>query len=153
MDYTLQKAVELGVSRIVPLACERSVVRLTGERAEKRRQHWQQLVVAACEQCGRNVIPAVADLTRFADGLSVAQGCLALLMDPRAIVSMADLPMPNQAVVLLAGPEGGFSPAEEGAALAAGFTGVRFGPRILRTETAAVAGISLMQGLWGDLAR
>ena len=151
MDYTLQKAVELGVARIVPLACERSVVRLSGERADKRRQNWQQLVVSACEQCQRNVVPQVSAVADFAQAMASMTGSTGFLMDPRAPASLRDLSPPSGEVALLAGPEGGFTTAEEIAAQQAGFVPVRFGPRILRTETAAVAAVSVLQALWGDL--
>jgi 16S rRNA (uracil1498-N3)-methyltransferase len=151
MDYTLQKAVELGVSRIQPLACARSVVKLTGERADKRRGHWQNLVIAACEQCGRNVVPEVAAVDTLQGWLanSPAQP-LRIMFSPDADASLHTLAKPETGLEILAGPEGGFSPDEYRAALAAGFVPVRLGPRVLRTETAAVAALSAMQVLWGD---
>ncbi len=150
MDFTLQKAVELGVSHIQPVSCVRSVVRLSAERAQKRQQHWQQLVIAACEQCGRNVIPEVAAVTPLNDVLGQAHAGLRLLLDPVGAVTLHELAAPDQGLQLLAGPEGGFDPAERARALHNGFIGVRLGPRVLRTETAALAAISVMQLLWGD---
>ena len=150
MDFTLQKAVELGVSHIQPVSTVRSVVRLSGERALKRQQHWQQLVIAACEQCGRNVIPEVAAVMPLVDVLGQALAGLRLLLDPLGALSLHELDVPDQPVRLLAGPEGGFDPAERALALQNGFIGVRLGPRVLRTETAALAAISAMQVLWGD---
>ncbi|MDA8328619.1 MAG: 16S rRNA (uracil(1498)-N(3))-methyltransferase [Betaproteobacteria bacterium] len=150
MDFTLQKAVELGVQRIQPVACVRSVVRLTGERAQKRQQHWQQLVISACEQCGRNVVPEVLPIVAFNEGVHHADAGLRLLLDPVAKLTLRELPPPNAGVCLLAGPEGGFDPGEMAQAFQVGFVGVRLGPRVLRTETAALAAVSAMQMLWGD---
>jgi 16S rRNA (uracil1498-N3)-methyltransferase len=150
MDFTLQKAVELGVQRIQPVTCARSVVRLTGERAQKRQQHWQQMVISACEQCGRNVVPEVLPIVAFNEGVHNADAGLRLLLDPVAKRTLRELPLPNAGVCLLAGPEGGFDSRELAQAFQAGFVGVRLGPRVLRTETAALAAVSAMQMLWGD---
>lgn len=152
MDYTIQKAVELGVSGIQPLFSERCVVRLSGERAEKKQAHWQGVVVAACEQCGRNVVPAVNRLLALRDWLmqpGPADG-LRLLLAPGAETTLGRLPRPAGAITVLAGPEGGLSPTELEDAVRAGFTPLRLGPRVLRTETAAVALLAAMQALWGD---
>lgn len=152
MDYTIQKAVELGVSGIQPLLSERCVVRLSGERAEKKQAHWQGVVVAACEQCGRNVVPAVNRLLALRDWLmqpGPADG-LRLLLAPGAETTLGRLPRPAGAITVLAGPEGGLSPTELEDAVRAGFTPLRLGPRVLRTETAAVALLAAMQALWGD---
>lgn len=152
MDITIQKAVELGVRGIQPLSMRRSVVRLAGEKLEKRRVHWQAIVAAACEQCGRNVLPMVAPISDFMlwQREQSAQPALRVMLDPTATASLAALPPPSGPVVLLAGPEGGFDPEERTRAVAAGFIGVRLGPRILRTETAALAALAAMQALWGD---
>uniref|UniRef100_E6QUJ6 16S rRNA (uracil(1498)-N(3))-methyltransferase n=1 Tax=mine drainage metagenome TaxID=410659 RepID=E6QUJ6_9ZZZZ len=150
MDFTLQKAVELGVQQIRPVTCARSVVRLTGERAQKRQQHWQQLVISACEQCGRNVVPEVLPIAAFSEGLHNTDMGLRILLDPVAKQTLRELPLPNAGVCLLAGPEGGFDSREMAQAVQAGFVGVRLGPRVLRTETAALAAVSAMQMLWGD---
>jgi 16S rRNA (uracil1498-N3)-methyltransferase len=155
MDLTLQKAVELGISAIQPLATERSVVRLSGERAIRRADHWQSLVVASCEQCGRNRIPAVAELCRLDEWMArltpdLAGGERRLLMSPLAAQSLKSLPEPTGRIVLLAGPEGGLSPREVALAQDYGFTPVRLGPRVLRTETAALAALAAIQALWGD---
>lgn len=150
MDYSLQKATELGVSAIAPLATERSVVKLAGERAGKRLQHWQHVVIAACEQCGRNHVPAVAPVQKLFDYLAAIDRNQRLLM----LSPDADTPLkrvaPAAAAVLLIGPEGGLAPAEYQAARASGFEPVRLGPRILRTETAPVAALAVLQALWGD---
>lgn len=151
MDLTLQKATELGIAHIQPLESERSVVRLSGERAEKRVAHWQGVVISACEQCGRNQIPQVAPIRRFHDWLGIGQEPgLRLMLSPGAAAGLRDLPRLEQPVTLLIGPEGGFSEAETASALHAGFTPVRLGARVLRTETAALAALAAMQALWGD---
>lgn len=151
MDFTLQKAVELGIGNIQPLASERSVVRLSGERAEKRVAHWQGVVVSACEQSGRNHVPEVARICPLLDWLGQQdQAGLRLMLSPIAAVGLRDLPQPTGNVTLLVGPEGGLSPAEAEAAQRYGFTPVRLGARVLRTETAALAALAAMQTLWGD---
>lgn len=153
MDYTVQKAIELGVGAIYPLAASRSVVQLDAERAGKRVAHWQSVVIAACEQCGRNRVPAVAPVTALEAWLAqrgVQAAALRVLLSPQAQTRLRDLPRPEGSVVLLAGPEGGFTREEETLALAGGFTPVRLGPRVLRTETAAIAALAAMQALWGD---
>ena len=152
MDYTLQKAVELGITAIQPIACARSVVKLAGERADKRRSHWQNLVIAACEQCGRNRIPAVAAIAPLTSWLAQPDSTATRLMfAPEADHTLHNLPRPAGPVIMLAGPEGGFAPHEYTAALAAGFIPIRLGPRVLRTETAALAALAALQTLWGDL--
>ena len=155
MDFTLQKAVELGVSAVQPLATERSVVKLSGERAARRAEHWQNLVIAACEQCGRNFVPEVAPLTPLVNWLAqlspaCAPGELRLLLSPHAEVSFGSLARTAQRLVLLAGPEGGFAPGEAKVAQTRGFTPIRLGPRVLRTETAALAALAAIQARWGD---
>jgi 16S rRNA (uracil1498-N3)-methyltransferase len=151
MDYTVQKAVELGVADIQPIATERSVVRLTSERAVKRVAHWQAIAAAACEQCGRNVVPRVLPVATLTGWLAAAPiDALRLTLAPDAASTLRELPRPASRVVLLVGPEGGFSQRERGDAGSAAFTPVRLGPRVLRTETAAIAAIAAMQVLWGD---
>lgn len=152
MDYTIQKAVELGATAIQPLLAERCVVRLAGERAEKKRAHWQGVVVAACEQCGRDVVPEVRPLLAFRDWLQQPgqAGGLRLMLAPGAAKGLRDLSRPAGEITVLAGPEGGLSPTEAADALGAGFTPLRLGPRVLRTETAAVALLAVLQALWGD---
>ena len=163
MDLTVQKAVELGVSRIVPVASRRSVLRLEGERAQKREAHWRGVVIAACEQCGRNRLPEISAIETLESWLArqmpsgqskqTAQDApLRLMLSPEAKHSFADLPAPpdGRTIELLIGAEGGLAPEEMAQATAAGFVPVRLGPRILRTETAGLAALALMQGLWGD---
>ena len=151
MDYTLQKAVELGVATIQPIAARRSVVKLTGERADKRVAHWQGVVASACEQCGRNQVPAVAPPLTLATGSASktkAGGCCSCRRWPRR--GWPTCPQPSAMDCLVAGPEGGFEADEIAALHAAGAIPVRLGPRVLRTETAALAALAAMQTLWGD---
>jgi len=150
MDYTLQKAVELGVSAIQPIAAKRSVVKLAGERADKRVAHWQGVVASACEQCGRNRVPTVAPPLTLAHWLGQRTGGRLLFLSPLAEARLADLPLPVAPDWLVAGPEGGFEADEIAALHAAGAIPVRLGPRVLRTETAAPAALAAMQTLWGD---
>ncbi len=157
MDWLIEKAVELGVHRIVPVTTVRSVVRLQGERAMKRREHWQALTHAACEQCGRNLIPAVdapQDLSAWLahDGTASGDGrALRILLSPRADLAFNTLPAepPPAGVTLLIGPEGGLTRDEEEAARAGGFIGLGLGPRILRTETAGIALLAALAARWG----
>ena len=150
MDVTLQKSTELGVSRIVPIASARSVVRLSSDRADRRVAHWRNVVVAACEQCGRNRVPEIAAITDLATFLGGAGGKgMRLLLAPDADRDLKHLE-PPQALTLLVGPEGGLASEERRRAETSGFVPVRFGPRVLRTETAPLAAIAAMQALWGD---
>jgi 16S rRNA (uracil1498-N3)-methyltransferase len=151
MDWVLQKAVELGASKIVPVASSRSVVRLSGERAEKRVEHWRQIVASACEQCGRNRLPEVAELKSLLSHMAQAPdtGTQRLILAPGSASRLGDFPRP-QAVELLVGPEGGFTEDEVLAAEVAGYRAIRLGPRILRTETAGLAALTALQMLWGD---
>jgi len=151
MDFTLQKAVELGVGAIQPLAAERSVVKLAGERAEKRREHWQNVVVSACEQSGRAVVPQVGAPTPLVNWLgAMPDFTRKIMLSPTADQTLHDLPKPTGHICLLIGCEGGFAPPEVKAAESVGFTPVRLGPRVLRTESAALAALAAMQTLWGD---
>ena len=153
MDFTVQKAVELGVAEIFPVEMRRSVMRLAEERATRRVEHWQNLVVAACEQCGRNRVPEVHPVSAFPDWLgahSAAPEEQRLILSTVAERRLRDLPAPR-VLLLLAGPEGGFTPEELEMAQACGFTPVRLGLRVLRTETAALAALAAIHALWGDL--
>jgi 16S rRNA (uracil1498-N3)-methyltransferase len=154
MDYTIQKAVELGIAAIQPLAASRSIVRLNAERARRRESHWRAVVIAACEQCGRNHLPplaAVAPLERWLARLPApADGSPRLLLAPGAEQGLRGLARPRGPVIVLAGPEGGLTGEEEAAACRSGFVAVSLGPRVLRTETAAVAALAALQALWGD---
>lgn len=150
MDYTLQKAVELGVVHIVPVLTACSNVRLDEARAERRVAHWRRIVIGACEQCGRNRVPDVAAPQPLDSWLAQRPSGTALVLDPEATRGLAELPAPT-ALTLLSGPEGGLAATEVNLALAQGWQAVRVGPRILRTETAAVAALAACQALWGDL--
>jgi 16S rRNA (uracil1498-N3)-methyltransferase len=152
MDLVLQKATELGVASIQPVVTARSIVRLSSERQGRRGTHWQNIVIAACEQCGRSKIPQVAAPVTLRDHLANARKeGLRLVLSPSAPGSLAGLAsLPNK-VELLIGPEGGLDDDELLAAQKAGFMPVRLGPRVLRTETAAVVALTVLQALWGDL--
>jgi len=151
MDLTIQKAVELGVARIVPVESERCVVRLKGARAEKRVAHWQQVVISACEQCGRNRIPEVRMISPLDVWLAAeVSDAFRWVLLPGANTALRDLPRPQKPIELLVGPEGGLTDVEADAARRAGYQPVRLGPRVLRTETAAPALLAALQALWGD---
>ena len=154
MDLTVQKAVELGVGRIVPVTTRRSVVRLDGERAAKRVAHWRAVAASACEQCGRNRVPEVETLAGLNAwlGRPVSPPPVRLMLDPAAQTGFDSLPVPTlgQRIELLIGAEGGLSEDERHCARAAGFSAVRLGPRVLRTETAGLAALAAIQCLWGD---
>src|SRR5690606_824383 len=150
MDWVLQKATELGVTRISPLITERTEVKLSGERLVKKFEHWQQILISACEQCQRNILPHLNPPTRLSEWLAQTNAEYRFVLHHRdnqklpAVAQVASL-------ALLIGPEGGLSDTEIGLAKAADFTALTLGPRVLRTETAPVAAISLVQYLWGDL--
>jgi 16S rRNA (uracil1498-N3)-methyltransferase len=152
MDYALQKAVELGAAGFVPLFSERSVVKLRDDRLEKRTRHWQGVIIAACEQCGRRRLPTLAAPQRLGAWLdALPAGHHGLLLHHRAEAALTDQPTPATGrVTLLVGPEGGLAPGERTAALERGFAAVRLGPRVLRAETAPLAALAAMQALWGD---
>ena len=159
MDWVIEKAVETGASRIAPLQCERSVIKLTrnsdADRAQKRLIHWRAITQAACEQCERAVLPLVEPIQSIADYLHKASdvnvnGALKLLFCTGDHSSLANTiaPLPAQDVILLIGPEGGFTPEEIELAIKAGFQAVSLGKRILRTETAGIAAISTLHAIW-----
>jgi len=178
MDFTLQKAVELGVHDIIPLISQHTAFTVKGTRADKKHQHWQGIVHSACEQSGRTLIPtvqAIVDFSTWLDAQRVEHQGLEgeglgsqelnhqplhnagkatttkILLDHRADQRLNQLEAPaNHRVMLLVGPEGGFSESEISAVQGVGFTGVGLGPRVLRTETAALSVISALQLLWGD---
>jgi 16S rRNA (uracil1498-N3)-methyltransferase len=152
MDWTLQKATELGVTSIAPVLSARSVVRLDEKQAAKKQMHWQAIVIGACEQCGRARVPTVSTPVPLRNYFAnVKKEGLRLVLSPSAPGSLAGLAsLPNK-VELLIGPEGGLDDDELNAARNAGFMPVRLGPRVLRTETAAVVALSVLQALWGDL--
>ena len=153
MDWILQKATELGVAGFVPVSSERSEVKLEGERAGKRLAHWRSVVVSACEQSWRARVPEVAAPLALAAALqALPADNLRLSLDPEAQAGVASLPAPGErSVVVAIGPEGGWSPRDCATLADAGFTGLRLGPRILRTETAGIAAIAALQSRFGDL--
>jgi 16S rRNA (uracil1498-N3)-methyltransferase len=152
MDWTLQKATELGAAAIAPVLAARSVVRLDETQAAKKQAHWRGIVIGACEQCGRARIPQVAAPLPLRTYLAnTKKEGLRLVLSPSAPRSLAGLTSLPARVELLIGPEGGLDDDEVHAAGKAGFTPVRLGPRVLRTETAAVAALTVLQALWGDL--
>jgi len=150
MDHVVQKAVELGVTRIVPLLTEHCAVNLSGERLYKRLRHWQAIAISACEQCGRNRLPQIESPLELKQWLAQEQEGLRLVLDPLAVTTMAQIAAPRGKATLLIGPEGGLSEGEIRSAQDCGYHGVRLGPRVLRTETAALAAVSVVQSLWGD---
>ena len=151
MDWTIQKATELGVHRILPLASQRSAVKLTAERAERRREHWQAVAISACEQCGRNRVPEVTAPLSLERALAeVGAYPLKLSLRGDAQTRPADLPDSPEQVCIAIGPEGGLDPHELQLLEHAGFAGLRLGPRVLRTETAGLAGMAALLGRWGD---
>ena len=150
MDFAIQKAVELGVKKIVPVITERCNVQLNGDRADKRFHHWRGVMISACEQSGRSFLPELSPVQTLADVLSDYQDELNLVLDPLAETRFTKLPKP-QSLTMLIGPEGGLADSEVAMAKDTGYQAVQFGPRILRTETAAVAALAVSQTLWGDL--
>ena len=149
MDWVLQKATELGVTKITPLITERTEVKLTGERADKKMEHWQQIIISACEQCQRNLLPELSEPQNYSDWISQCDTELKFVLHHR---DSKGLPKNETAksVALLIGPEGGLDEDEIAEAIVNGFSPLTLGPRVLRTETAPVAAITLVQYLWGD---
>ena len=155
MDFTLQKSVELGVGEIRPVLSERCVVRLDGERAAKRVAkrvaRWQEIVVSACEQSGRNTVPQVLPLVSYQEALrQMPSEKTKLLMSVRNAQKLNRITPSSDGLIFMVGPEGGWTESEEQQAFDAGFQAVTLGPRVLRTETASLAAIAAMQTLWGD---
>ena len=149
MDWVVQKAVELGVSVIQPVAAKRSVLRLDGARADKRVAHWQKVAVSACEQSGRNRLPEIAPVCSLEHWLATASG--GWVLAPAAAQALRTRAAPQDGrICLLVGPEGGWDDAELAAMRARGIEAVSLGPRVLRTETAGLAAVAAIQALWGD---
>jgi 16S rRNA (uracil1498-N3)-methyltransferase len=149
MDWLIEKAAELGAASIQPLMSERSVLRIKGERADKKLAHWRGVAIAACEQCGRSRVPLIHDVANLADWLKAPPGATA--NGARLLLSLQEGARPlvqaaagNGALTFLSGPEGGLSPAEEAAAIASGFVPITLGPRVLRAETAPLACLSVL---------
>lgn len=150
MDWIVQKAVELGVARVQPVSCRRAVVRLAGDRAQRRIEHWRQIAVAACEQCGRNVVPEVLPLLSFEQAVARADG-QRLLLHPEGGVPLREASLKaDQPISVLIGPEGGFDHEELQSARSSGFAALTLGPRVLRTESAGVAVVAALNALIGD---
>ncbi|HEZ6019610.1 TPA: 16S rRNA (uracil(1498)-N(3))-methyltransferase [Neisseria meningitidis] len=153
MDFTLQKSVELGVTAIQPVISERCIVRLDGERAAKRLARWQEIVISACEQSGRNTVPPVLPIIGYREALDkMPSESTKLIMSINRARKLADIRQPSGAIVFMVGPEGGWTEQEEQQAFEAGFQAVTLGKRILRTETAPLAALAAMQTLWGDFS-
>jgi len=154
MDWVVQKTTELGVAEIQPVQTQRSTTRLTSERAEKRTAHWRSIAIAACEQCGRNILPVIHGPQEFTTWLADMRdaACAKYILQPEGSAALHKQVPPTGNVILLVGPEGGFSEDESKIAHLAGFTPIRLGKRVLRTETAAMAGIAALQTLWGDFS-
>ncbi len=150
MDYSVQKATELGVARIIPVISERCVVRLDTERWAKKQRHWQAVAVAACEQCGRNRIPSIEAPCSLDSALTQVAGLPGVIFDTEGDLAAADL-QPTQALATLIGPEGGLAPAEIARVSELGWQRIRLGPRILRSDTAPVAALAVIQTRIGDL--
>jgi 16S rRNA (uracil1498-N3)-methyltransferase len=153
MDWVIQKATELGVSRVSPLLTQRTEVKLKGDRADKKIQHWRQIGIAACEQCGRNQLPIIEPLQALPEWLAATKGETKLVLHHRALhAEPTNIGCKPTKVSLLIGPEGGLSDIEIGLAEEAQFQALRLGPRVMRTETAPLAAIAILQAQWGDMA-
>jgi 16S rRNA (uracil1498-N3)-methyltransferase len=152
MDWIIQKATELGASRIVPVFTKRSMVKLDESQAERKLQHWRHIAVAACEQSGRNRVPELAMPLDFFEVLGDGgPTATRLLLSPEADQRIDDLDRVSKGITVLIGPEGGLTDMEHEAAVTAGFKPIRLGPRVLRTETAAIAALTIIQHYFGDL--
>ena len=151
MDFVVQKAVELGVAQITPLLTSRSVVKLNKQRWAKKQQHWQDIAKSACEQCGRNLIPIIHEVSQFHSAIMHSQEPIRFVLDPHQPTSLSTNHEETQSIALLIGPEGGFTRDEITCAIAKGFDCITLGPRVLRTETAALCAIALIQAKFGDI--
>jgi 16S rRNA (uracil1498-N3)-methyltransferase len=153
MDFVVQKATELGVKRITPVLSQYGVVKLDNARAEKKREHWQKIAASACEQSGRTRLPLIDTPISLKNwfGNKPASVDAELILAPGAATPLASITAPETKVCALIGPEGGFSEAEYKDAAVSGFEAVSLGPRVLRTESAAIATLAVLQSLWGDL--
>jgi 16S rRNA (uracil1498-N3)-methyltransferase len=152
MDYTIQKAVELGVTRIVPLLTERSFLKLSAERWGKRLMHWQAVILAACEQSGRTQIPSISKPLTFEAAINEIKADIRVILIPDVAQTISKVTIPVSCVAVLVGPEGGWSETEANLAIAAGYVSIQLGSRILRTETAGLVAMTLFQGAFGDIS-
>jgi len=150
MDWIVQKATELGVSALTPLFTEHTEVKLAGDRAARKLLHWEQVAISACEQCGRNRLPEIHPVLALEPWLAATEAQRKFVLHHRAEPPGAGAGTPDN-IALLVGPEGGLSAVEIGAAEQAGYSALRLGPRVLRTETAPLAGIAILQSFWGDM--
>lgn len=151
MDWVVQKAVELGAKSVQVVEAARSTVKLPADRAKKREEHWRQVAISACEQCGRNVVPDISSVVSLKTWLSTQRQGKKLYLSPQG-KPLREFFRPEGEIHVLVGPEGGLTPEEEAQALSAGFKAVSLGPRILRTETAGIAALSALSALWGDFS-
>lgn len=151
MDFAVQKAVELGVSAIVPLFTEYCVIKLDAQQAQRRLRHWQLIAQHACEQCGRNKVPEICLPLKFSDWLQQTRSTCRFIFHPDQAQHLNNLQIDPQQIELLIGPEGGFSDSECQLSVNRGYRPVSLGPRILRSETAVITALSLTQHLWGDI--
>jgi len=152
MDWIIQKSTELGVNKITPLITARVEVKLNSERMAKRLAHWQHIAISACEQCGRNRVPEIAPVVTLQTWLPSPDADLRLVLHHRADAGPQAEQSPPGSVALLIGPEGGLDEGEIEAAEAANFEALRLGPRVLRTETAPLAALAIVQSRWGDMS-
>ncbi|MBF8269068.1 MAG: Ribosomal RNA small subunit methyltransferase E [Gammaproteobacteria bacterium] len=151
MDYTIQKAVELGIASIIPLATDYSNVHLSEQSADNKLSHWRNIIISACEQCGRNDVPDIVAPVAFDDWVVAVSNTPRLVLNPAAIHTLKGLTPPPTELTIICGPEGGLSDRELALAVRQNCIAIRLGPRVLRTETAAIAAISASQTLWGDM--
>jgi 16S rRNA (uracil1498-N3)-methyltransferase len=153
MDFAIRKATELGITGIVPVITARTQTRHNRAQLERRMRHWEGIIISACEQCARNTLPVLAHPQAFTDVISTppAAGTSRFVLSPDGELTILELPRPSTGIELLVGPEGGLTGEELNLAMASGFRGMRLGPRVLRTETAAIGAIAILQALWGDL--
>jgi 16S rRNA (uracil1498-N3)-methyltransferase len=152
MDFAMQKATELGVSRIAPIFSERCVVKLNEKKSISRHTHWRRIVINACEQSGRCRIPVIDKPAAYGNALNHIKSGTAILLDHRSQFTLPQIDPPQSGLTILIGPEGGLTSNERQLAIQKGFLGIRLGPRIMRTETAPLAAIAAVQTLWGDFS-
>ncbi|MDH5765863.1 MAG: 16S rRNA (uracil(1498)-N(3))-methyltransferase [Gammaproteobacteria bacterium] len=150
MDLAIQKATELGCSKIIPLISEHTSINLNDDRQHKKLSHWKSIIISACEQCGRNELPELSPVINLSELINTPLSGTKLVFDPLSDSSLHSIKPVDNNYFLLIGPEGGLSDNEVKLSRQAGFTGIKIGNRILRTETAAIAGISAIQSLWGE---
>ena len=151
MDFTIQKAVELGVASIIPLVSDHSRVNVSMERTANKLSHWRNIIISACEQCGRDILPGIMGPVAYEDWIATISNIPRLVLDPAATLTLTAITPRPEELTIISGPEGGLSEREITLATSHGCIAVRLGPRVLRTETAAIAALSASQALWGDM--